>query len=190
MAITEPPKRGTPARWLKRTVDLHMGSAWEDVKDRHRHLNGLVREISDTPARRPSTEASPVRSWADAVRRYRYAVPRLRRNYSHWALQARGFAIGMLLSLLFALHRLWLADWGGLLASLACVILCAVLALVPAYRSWQIRTRTLSPLHDFLRQPQHWWPERLHLPPDYTLLPESSQPSVRLGETPIKPPPA
>lgn len=168
MTTSASQNRKTP-RLLQRYVALHMGSTWNDIKTRHRWWQRLLGEVVDTEPSAPNTAHL---SWIEAVVRYRYAVPSLRRNYTHWAWQARGFALGTILALLIGGHRLWLADWGGGLASLACALLCAAFALIPAYRCWQIRGHTLSPLREFLRQPQYWWPVSLQLPPDYTLHPE------------------
>ncbi len=160
-------------RLAARYWNLHIGSAMEAVNHQHRWFEKMFAEAAETakPSIPRTMEAS---DWAEAVDRYRYAVPRLKRNYRHWAWQARAFLIGAVISLVMAAYRLWLLDFGGMFASLACVLLTFGFGWLPAWRSWQIRSYTLGNFPHFVRRPRLWWPPRASLPDEWTLYPVDS----------------
>lgn len=100
-------------------------------------------------------------TWVEAVARAGLTAADLRRRYIVDAPLARALLLGVGVSGLIVIYRGWLGDGAGVGASLGAAFTLAGLALPPAYRCWQIRTRTLHAPRQFLRHPAGWWPSSL-----------------------------
>lgn len=161
-------------RQVHRYLRLHVGAVAQDMTAQRHWFRTIWAQTTDSAEPGHTRQPAP-RDWTEAVERHSYTVPRLRRNYHSWVLQARAFLIGAGLSVPIVAHRLWLGDPGGMFASLASLLILLGFALKPAHRCWQIRTRTIGQFGYFLRRPRLWWPASARLPDGYSLYPDDSE---------------
>lgn len=162
------PEAIPPAAAIRRALGRYICARWHDLWGPPLSLRGdwnrLTGWLNATATiGLPSHSTSPSPAWAVAVARGPWVTARLRWRYEADAASVRALFVGAIVSVLTAAYHVGCNDLSSTIASLGIAFFLAGLALVPAYRCWCLRTRTVGQAHAFLRYPTVWWPDPLPL---------------------------